>query len=50
MKAGDNLSDIAAAHDLKGGWTALYEANRDHLGPDPDLIHPGEQLNVDGLR
>lgn len=50
VKAGDNLSGIAAAHDLDGGWTALYEANRDRLGPDPDLIHPGEQLHFDGLR
>ena len=50
VKAGDNLSDIAAAHDLKGGWTALYESNRDHLGSDPDLIHPGQQLDFDGRR
>ncbi|MCM2579168.1 LysM peptidoglycan-binding domain-containing protein [Streptomyces sp. MTZ3.1] len=50
MKAGDSLSAVAAAHDLNGGWTALYEANRDRLGPDPDLIHPGEHLDFDGLR
>ncbi|WP_285830874.1 LysM peptidoglycan-binding domain-containing protein [Streptomyces meridianus] len=50
VKAGDSLSAVAAAHDLNGGWTALYEANRDRLGPDPDLIHPGEHLDFDGLR
>lgn len=50
VRTGDSLSAIAAEHDLDGGWPALYEANRDHLGPDPDLIHPGQHLDFDGLR
>ncbi|MFK0204081.1 transglycosylase domain-containing protein, partial [Streptomyces lavendulae] len=27
-------------------WTALYEANKDELGSDPDLILPGQSLNL----
>jgi murein DD-endopeptidase MepM/ murein hydrolase activator NlpD len=27
-------------------WPLIYEANRDRLGPDPDLIHPGVTLRI----
>ncbi|MDJ0341319.1 transglycosylase family protein [Streptomyces sp. H10-C2] len=43
---GDNLSAIAAAHHLPGGWTALYGANDRIVGANPDLILPGQHLNL----
>jgi LysM repeat protein len=44
MQAGDSLSGIAAALGVRGGWQALYAANRRVIGPDPDVIHPGTVL------
>jgi LysM repeat protein len=29
---------------VRGGWPALYAANRDVIGPDPDIIQPGTVL------
>ncbi|WP_406148357.1 transglycosylase family protein [Streptomyces sp. NBC_01012] len=49
VREGDNLWAIAEAQDLSGGWTALYEANKDELGSDPDLILPGQSLDLLGL-
>ncbi|MFD9539700.1 transglycosylase family protein [Streptomyces sp. NPDC060022] len=46
VRAGDNLWAIADAQELSGGWTALYEANKDELGSDPDLILPGQNLDL----
>ncbi|MFF2136011.1 transglycosylase family protein [Streptomyces sp. NPDC058193] len=46
VREGDNLWAIADAQDLTGGWTALYEANKDELGSDPDLILPGQNLDL----
>ncbi|WP_159048660.1 LysM peptidoglycan-binding domain-containing protein, partial [Streptomyces sp. NRRL F-4489] len=43
---GDNLSAIAAAHELPGGWPALYHRNQDVVGADPDLIQPGQLLDL----
>lgn len=48
VKPGDNLSAIARAHDVKGGWHTLYDANRKTVGSDPDLIHPGQRLTLSG--
>ncbi|MFD5318323.1 peptidoglycan DD-metalloendopeptidase family protein [Streptomyces sp. NPDC127098] len=47
VKAGDTLYEIAAEHDVDGGWQALYEANRDVVGDDPRLITPGLELVLD---
>jgi LysM repeat protein len=44
IQAGDSLSGIAAALGVRGGWQALYAANRKLIGPDPDVIHPGTVL------
>jgi LysM repeat protein len=44
VAAGDTLSAIAAALDVRGGWEALYAANRRAIGPDPQLIRPGTVL------
>ncbi|MGP4113966.1 M23 family metallopeptidase [Streptomyces sp. 4N509B] len=42
--AGDTLSRIAKAQDVDGGWRALYDANRDLVGDNPNLIRPGQEL------
>ena len=44
--ADDTLSGIAAALAVRGGWPALYAANRRVIGPDPDVIRPGTVLTV----
>jgi LysM repeat protein len=46
VAAGDTLSGIAAALAVRGGWPALYAANRRVIGPDPNTIHPGTVLTV----
>ncbi|MYQ43337.1 LysM domain-containing protein [Streptomyces sp. LamerLS-316] len=49
VREGDNLWSIADTQDVDGGWPALYEANKDELGSDPDLILPGQTLDLLGL-
>jgi LysM repeat protein len=49
VQPGDTLSGIAARFALRGGWPALYAANRPRIGPDPDLIRPGTVLVLPGL-
>ena len=44
VRHGDSLSQIAADQDIRGGWTELYERNREVVGEDPDLIIPGQRL------
>ncbi|MEU1214625.1 transglycosylase family protein [Streptomyces sp. NPDC005791] len=46
VREGDNLWAIADEQELSGGWSALYEANKDELGSDPDLILPGQNLDL----
>jgi murein DD-endopeptidase MepM/ murein hydrolase activator NlpD len=46
--SGDTLSGIADAKRVEGGWQRLYEANRDEVGADPDLILPGQRLSLTG--
>jgi LysM repeat protein len=48
VRPGDSLSSIAAARAVRGGWQALYAANRRVVGPDPDVIHPGTVLVLPG--
>jgi LysM repeat protein len=48
VRPGDSLSSIAAARAVRGGWQALYAANRRVIGPDPDVIHPGTILVLTG--
>jgi murein DD-endopeptidase MepM/ murein hydrolase activator NlpD len=45
---GDTLSGIADSRDVQGGWRQLYAANRTTVGSDPDLILPGQRLNLRG--
>lgn len=45
---GDTLSGIAQDEHVQGGWRRLYAGNRTTVGPDPDLILPGQRLNLRG--
>lgn len=52
VEEGDTLWSISAARlpgsptvaDIAAAWPRWYAANRDVIGPDPDLIHPGQRL------
>jgi LysM repeat protein len=46
VAAGDTLAGIAAVFAVRGGWPALYAANRPLIGPDPNTIRPGTVLTV----
>ncbi|MFF7313948.1 peptidoglycan DD-metalloendopeptidase family protein [Streptomyces sp. NPDC008137] len=46
VKAGDYLAKIADDQNVSGGWKKLYADNRDVVGADPSLIHPGLKLSV----
>jgi LysM repeat protein len=48
VQPGDTLSGIAARYGVRGGWPALYAANRPVIGPDPDVIDPGTVLVLPG--
>src|SRR5438445_1658127 len=48
VRPGDTLSGIAARFAVRGGWPALYAANRPLIGPDPDVIRPGIVLVLPG--
>ncbi|WP_405677537.1 LysM peptidoglycan-binding domain-containing M23 family metallopeptidase [Streptomyces sp. NBC_00868] len=43
---GDYLSKIAAERHLSGGWYQLYADNREAVGTNPSLIHPGLKLTL----
>lgn len=40
------LPDDATDADIAHGWQQLWRANRNLIGPDPDLIHPGGVLRL----
>lgn len=54
VAVGDSLWEIAADHlpegadagDIAVAWPAWFEANRDVIGSDPDVIHPGQVLTA----
>ncbi|MEG8279063.1 M23 family metallopeptidase [Streptomyces sp. AHA2] len=46
VKAGDYLAKIADDQHVSGGWKKLYADNRDAVGDDPSLIHPGLKLSI----
>ncbi|MFE9537957.1 transglycosylase family protein [Streptomyces sp. NPDC006691] len=48
VRPGDNLSVIAEANKVQGGWPALYRANEQLIGTDPNLILPGQSLELKG--
>jgi nucleoid-associated protein YgaU len=50
VRPGDSLWSIAKAHPAGDStderWRAIWMANRDVVGADPDLIHPGQALRL----
>ncbi|WP_210588455.1 LysM peptidoglycan-binding domain-containing M23 family metallopeptidase [Streptomyces sp. GESEQ-35] len=46
VRAGDYLSKIADEQNVSGGWQKLYSDNRQAVGDDPSLIHPGLKLSI----
>jgi hypothetical protein len=48
VRPGDTLSEIATEHSLEGGWSELYDGNKNSLGTDPDNIKPGQELELSG--
>ena len=55
VQPGDTLWDIAAAHlpedqrsaaNINQYWRQIYAENRQVLGEDPNLIHPGDELRI----
>jgi LysM repeat protein len=46
---GDTLAAIATTLVVTGGWQRLYAANRQTIGPDPNVIRPGMVLNLPQL-
>jgi hypothetical protein len=46
VRPGDSLETIARENEVRGGWSGLYESNKDVVGEDPDLILPGQELTL----
>ncbi|MBL1085946.1 peptidoglycan DD-metalloendopeptidase family protein [Streptomyces actinomycinicus] len=46
VRSGDCLAKIADEQHVAGGWHRLYDDNREAVGADPSLIHPGLELSV----
>ena len=44
VKSGDTLSKIGQHHGV--AWRDIYEANKDVIGDNPDLIKPGQSLRI----
>ncbi|MGW4034291.1 M23 family metallopeptidase [Streptomyces sp. NPDC004838] len=44
--AGDYLAKIAEEQQVRGGWQKLYADNREAVGENPSLIHPGLKLTI----
>ncbi len=52
VAAGDSMSAIAHQYygsGTKEKWMAIYEANKDLMGDNPTLIHPGQVLKIPRL-
>jgi LysM repeat protein len=50
VQPGDTLTAIATRLGVRGGWPALYTANRRVIGPNPGLIRAGTILRLPHLR
>uniref|UniRef100_A0AAU2K3H2 LysM peptidoglycan-binding domain-containing protein n=1 Tax=Streptomyces sp. NBC_00049 TaxID=2903617 RepID=A0AAU2K3H2_9ACTN len=46
VRAGDTLIELARRYRVKGGWQALYEANRRVIGPRPEALAVGMMLVI----
>ncbi|MFB6632559.1 transglycosylase family protein [Streptomyces sp. NPDC056362] len=49
VQRGDTLASIARRFGIKGGWKALYAANRTVIGADPNRIVVGTMLRIGPL-
>ena len=50
--AGDSMGAIAAKYygsAVEEKWMAIYEANKELIGDNPRLIHPGQKLRIPKL-
>lgn len=48
VQGGDTLDGIAHRFHVNGGWQRLYSVNRKTIGPNPNVIHPGQRLVLPG--
>ena len=47
VKPGDNLSKLAKQFYGTGAdWKKIYEANKDVIGGNPNLIYPGQTFKI----
>ncbi|MEU6332214.1 transglycosylase family protein [Streptomyces sp. NPDC047049] len=46
VRSGETLGEIAEKYQVKGGWRALYSANRSTIGPDPGKLMAGTKLRL----
>jgi resuscitation-promoting factor RpfA len=46
VRRGDTLSSIAHLKHVRGGWHALYQANRGAIGKNPNVIYVGLRLRL----
>ncbi|MBC5992820.1 LysM peptidoglycan-binding domain-containing protein [Pontibacter cellulosilyticus] len=47
VQSGDSLSKIAKKHyGNANAWTKIYNANKDKIGDNPDLIRPGQRFVI----
>jgi resuscitation-promoting factor RpfA len=46
VRRGDTLSSIAHRKHVRGGWHALYKANRRGIGKNPNVIYVGQRLRL----
>lgn len=48
--ARDSLPPDAGTEEIDRRWRAIYRANLDAIGADPDVIHPGQRLHLPPLQ
>ncbi|MFB7779280.1 transglycosylase family protein [Streptomyces bauhiniae] len=48
VRDGDTLGSIADSLDVDGGWEALYSANKQAIGANPNHVDPGQTLKLPG--
>ncbi|MFJ8822256.1 transglycosylase family protein [Streptomyces sp. NPDC102467] len=46
VRRGETLASIARRFKVKGGWQALYKADRQMIGPNPDRLNAGTMLLI----
>ncbi|MET8677491.1 transglycosylase family protein [Streptomyces sp. NPDC004647] len=50
VRPGDTLASIARRYKVRGGWQALYRANADRVGRNPDRLRVGTALRLPGRK